>query len=44
VVDLVLRQVKVSKPDGITRTYTAGQEIPLELFGSGTLSVDAIFE
>jgi len=38
-----LRQVKVSTPDGITTTYRDGQEIPLLLFGSGTLKVDDIF-
>ena len=43
VVDPMLRQVKVSTPDGITRTYRSGQEVPLNLFPSGTLAVDAIF-
>jgi Uma2 family endonuclease len=43
VVDPKLRQVKVSTPDGITRTYEAGQEIPLNLFGTGTLPVNEIF-
>lgn len=43
VVDLDLRQVKVSTPDGITTTYRAGQEIPLRVFGSGALKVDDIF-
>ena len=43
VVDSDLRQVKVSTPDGITTTYRAGQEIPLRLFGGGSLRVDAIF-
>lgn len=43
IVDPMHRQVKVSTPDGITRTYRAGQEIPLNLFSSGTLAVDAIF-
>lgn len=43
VVDADLRQVKVSTPDGITTTYRDGQEIPLRLFGSGALKVDAIF-
>ena len=42
VVDPKLRQVKVATPDGVTRTYQAGQEIPLALFGSATLPVDAI--
>ena len=43
VVDGALRQVKVSTPDGLTTTYTAGQEIPLRIFGGGSLKVDAIF-
>lgn len=42
-VDAKLRQVKVSTPDGITMTYRAGQEIPLRIFGGGSLQVDAIF-
>jgi Uma2 family endonuclease len=37
------RQVKVSTPDGVTRTYHAGQEIPLTLFGGGSLQVSALF-
>ena len=43
VVDAKRRQVKVSTPDGITTTFRDGQEIPLRLFGSGALKVDAIF-
>jgi Uma2 family endonuclease len=43
VADADRRQVKVTTPDGHTITYRAGQEIPLLLFGSGTLSVDALF-
>ena len=43
VLDGKRRQVKVSTPDGLTRTYHEGQEIPLTLFGGGTLKVDAIF-
>jgi Uma2 family endonuclease len=43
VLDPKLRQVKVSTPDGITITYRDGQEIPLRLFGSATLAVNAIF-
>ena len=43
VLDPDLRQVEVSTPDGITTTYRDGQEIPLRLFGSGTLKVDALF-
>ena len=42
-VDAKLRQVKVSTPDGITTTYRAGQEIPLRIFGAGSLNVDAIW-
>jgi Uma2 family endonuclease len=37
------RQVKVSTPDGVTRAYHEGQEIPLPLFGGGSLNVSAIF-
>ena len=44
VLDADLRQVKVSTPDGITKTYRLGQEIPLRLFGGGALKVDDIFE
>jgi Uma2 family endonuclease len=43
IVDPDLRQVKVSTPDGITATYPSGHEVPLRLFGSGTLQVDEIF-
>jgi Uma2 family endonuclease len=43
VLDTELRQVEVSTPDGITTTYRDGQEIPLRLFGNGTLKVNAIF-
>lgn len=43
VADADRRQVKVTTPDGRTTTYRAGQEIPLRLFGAGTLKVDAIF-
>ena len=44
VVDMDLRLVKISTPDGVTRAFRAGQEIPLNLFGTGTLKADAIFE
>ncbi|HEY1337770.1 MAG TPA: Uma2 family endonuclease [Bryobacteraceae bacterium] len=37
------RQIKVSTPDGITTTYRSGQEIPLRVFGGGSLKVDAVF-
>jgi Uma2 family endonuclease len=43
VVDAKRRQVKVSTPDGLTRGYHAGQEIPLTLLGTASLKVDAIF-
>jgi Uma2 family endonuclease len=43
VVDPNLRQVKVSTPDGITTTFRATQEIPLRIFGSGSIQVDDIF-
>jgi len=43
VVDGKRRQVKVSTPDGLTKTYHAGQEIPLTLFAGASLKVDAIF-
>ena len=43
VVDPDRRQVKVSTPDGQTRTWRSGQEIPLPLFGEAKLAVDAIF-
>ena len=35
--------VKISTPDGTTRTWRSGQEIPLPLFGDSRLAVDAIF-
>jgi Uma2 family endonuclease len=37
------RQVKVTTPDGLTKTYHEGQQIPLTLFGGGSLAVGAIF-
>jgi Uma2 family endonuclease len=43
VVDAKRRQVKVSTPDGLTKTYHDGQEIPLPLFRGGSLRVDSIF-
>ena len=43
VIDPDRRQVKVSTPDGTTRTWKLGQEIPLPLFGENTLAVDAVF-
>jgi Uma2 family endonuclease len=43
VVNPKLRQVSVATPGGITTTYSEGQEIPLPLFGGGSLKVEAIF-
>lgn len=44
VVDPKRRLVKVSTPDGDTRTWKSGQEIPLPMFGENRLlPVDAIF-
>ncbi len=43
VIDPVRRSVKVSTPDGRTRTWKSGQEIPLPLFGDSKIAVDAIF-
>jgi Uma2 family endonuclease len=44
VIDPDRRQVKVSTPDGHTRTFRSGQEIPLHLFRDAELAVDGIFE
>ncbi|MBV9506713.1 MAG: Uma2 family endonuclease [Acidobacteriia bacterium] len=43
VIDPKTRQVEVSAPNGVTRTYQEGQEIPLTLFSGGTLVVRSIF-
>ena len=44
VVDPKRRLVKVSTPDGNTRTWKSGQEIPLPMFGENRLlPLDAIF-
>ena len=43
VVDADRRQVKVSTPDGHTRTWGSGQRIPLPFFGDAEVAVDAIF-
>ncbi len=43
VVDPVRRQVKISTPEGLTKTYPEGQRIPLTLFGGGELESAAIF-
>ena len=43
VVDAKRRQVKISRLDGHTTTWRAGQQFPLPLFGGAYLAVDAIF-
>jgi len=43
IVDPDLRQVKVSRPDGITTTFRSGQEISLTAFEASPLKVDDIF-
>ena len=43
IVDPDLRQVKVSRPDGVTTTFRAGQEISLAVFEAGSIQVDEIF-
>jgi Uma2 family endonuclease len=43
VVDRRLRQITVSTPDSITRTYRAGESIPLALAENQALMVDSIF-
>ena len=43
VVDQRRRKIKVSTPDGLTRTYKSGESVPLTLAGSGLLSVDSVF-
>jgi Uma2 family endonuclease len=43
VVDPKRRLVKVSTPDGHTRTWKSGQQIPLPLFAGKALPVDDIF-
>src|SRR5262245_18298708 len=44
VVDPHRKRVTVWTPDYRAVTYQTGQEIPLDLFGSGMLPVDRIFE
>jgi Uma2 family endonuclease len=44
VVDPDRRQVKVSTPDGHTRTLRSGQQIPLPFFGDAKVAVDAILD
>jgi Uma2 family endonuclease len=43
VIDPDLHQVKVSRPDGITTTFRAGQEISLAAFEGSALKIDDIF-
>jgi Uma2 family endonuclease len=43
-VDSNRREIKVSTPDGLTRTYKSGDSIPLTLAGKETLAVDDVFE
>jgi len=44
VVDSKRNTVRVSKPNEVPKTYRAGDQIPLLLFGDARISVDAIFE
>jgi Uma2 family endonuclease len=43
-VDLRLRLVKVSTPDGLTRTYRSGESIPLVFADGQLLEVDSVSE
>jgi len=43
IVDSRLRQIAVSTPDGLTRTYRSGDSIPLVFAENHTLNVDSIF-
>jgi Uma2 family endonuclease len=43
-VDSARREIKVSTPDPVTRTYKSGDRIPLVLAGDETLEVNAVFE
>lgn len=43
IVDLDHRQIEVSTPDGSTRTYKSGQQIPLFFAPGSTIAVDAVF-
>jgi Uma2 family endonuclease len=38
-----LREIHVSTPDGLTRTYKTGDSIPLTMAEGQSLSVDAVF-
>jgi Uma2 family endonuclease len=42
-VDSSRREIKVSTPDGLTRTCKSGDSIPLALAGDQTLVVDTVF-
>jgi Uma2 family endonuclease len=44
VVDPDRRQIRVSAPDGRARTWVAGDEMPLALFGNAKLSVRSVFD
>jgi Uma2 family endonuclease len=43
VVDPRRREIKVSTPDGLTRTCKSGESIPLSLAGNQPLPVDSVF-
>ena len=43
VVDIEHRQVEVATPDGVTKTYKSGQQIPLFFAPAEPLAVEAIF-
>ena len=43
VVDIEHRQVEVATPDGVTKTYKSGQQIPLFFAPRAPLAVEAIF-
>ncbi len=42
-VDSNRHEIKVSTPDGLTRTYKSGDSTPLTLAGNQTLAVDTVF-
>jgi Uma2 family endonuclease len=42
-VDDRLREIKVSTPDGLTRTYKSGDSIPLLFADNQSLAVDSVF-
>jgi Uma2 family endonuclease len=43
IVDPAKRSVTLMNPDGVARIFAAGDSIPLDAFGGGTLAVDEIF-